>query len=131
MADVNVSGIKTDEEYAETIEPWFLAAVYRRSGADRNKSVLKIDAFVVTPLQGFKGDQKEMEKYDGLKGSMVYWQMMELVVERLVRKGYLVRTTHPAYVQITDAGIAKCHEPTGEGSWNIQYYRPDDKKPAA
>lgn len=43
--------------------------------------------FVVTPLGGFKGNKPEYRKYKGMKGSMVYWEMMETVVEGLVTRG--------------------------------------------
>ena len=60
---INVS-IADDERDTRTIEPWFLNAVNKLSNSSTSVKILKINAFVKTPLGGFKADEKEYENED-------------------------------------------------------------------
>lgn len=118
---INVS-VADDEQDTRIIERWFLNAVNVLSGSKTSRKVLKIDAFVISHLGGFKSNRKEYQKYKGRKGSLVYWKLMEKVVDSLVRRRFIRRHPHPAYVLITNSGITMCNS---EDGWHSRYFPVD------
>jgi hypothetical protein len=117
---INVS-VADDQGDTKIIEPWFLNAMNKLSNSNTSKKVLKIDAFMIARLGAFKSNKKEYEKYKGKKGSEVYWKLMENVVESLVKRRFIRRHVHPAYVLITNSGITMCNL-EGEHGWHSKYY---------
>jgi hypothetical protein len=59
---MRLPGIETRD--IQNIEPWlFLNALNKLANNKTSKPVMKIDAFVKTPLGDFKDNEKEYEKY--------------------------------------------------------------------
>lgn len=118
LMDYNFS-VADEKNDTRNIEPWFLNAVKKLSNDNTSTKVLKIDAFVRARLGAYKSDPKEYERYKGKKGSEIYWKMMENVVDSLESRNFITRHVHPAYVLITDEGIAACNK---EGRWHAKSY---------
>lgn len=123
--DVNIA--KPPEYYANQLAPYLLSAIYKLSEHKTSKKVPKITAFAICSANGHKGDAKELERYEGFRGSMIYWLDVEMAIEVLLQHGFVARHPNPAYVTITAEGIAACE--VREGAWFHEKYRPDDVDP--
>jgi hypothetical protein len=118
MTDVSVAD---DERDTRIIQPWFLNVVSKLSRSNTSRKVLKIDAFDSACLAAFKSDKNEYQKYKGRKGSQLYWILIEKIVDSLVRRRFIRRHYHPAYVLITTGGITMCNL-EGDRGWHSGYY---------
>ena len=79
------------EKYTMIIEPWFLNALNKMSDSNTWMRVRKIDVFDKASkvhLVGFKGNKEEFEKYLENKDSKDYSDLIEMIVNSLVSRGF-------------------------------------------
>src|SRR5215204_3969663 len=103
--------VDDDEKYTQIIEPWFLNALNKMSNSKTSVRVRKMDVFDKASkahLGGFRGDKKQFENYVGKKGSRDYSNLIDMVVDSLVDKGFVRRAVNPAEITITQEGVDMC-----------------------
>jgi len=119
--------VDDDEKYTQIIEPWFLNALNKMSNSKTSVRVRKMDVFDKASkahLGGFRGDKKQFENYVGKRGSKVYSDLIDMVVDSLVDKGFVRRAVNPAEIMITQEGINMCNT-KGETGWHASDYSVD------
>jgi hypothetical protein len=119
--------VNDNERYVQIIAPWFLNALNKMSISKTSAGVRKIDVFDKASkahLGGFRGDKKQFENYVGKRGSKVYSDLIDMVVDSLVDKGFVRRAVNPAEIMITQEGINMCNT-KGETSWHASDYSVD------
>ena len=99
------------EKYTRIIGPWFLNALNKMSDSNTWMRVRKIDVFDKASkvhLAGFKGDKEELEKYLGKKDSKDYSDLIDMIVNSLVSRGFVKHANNPAEILVTQEGINMC-----------------------
>jgi hypothetical protein len=74
--------------------------------------VRKIDVFDKASkvhLAGFKGNKAELEKYLGKKGSKNYSDLIDIIVNALVSRGFMKHADNLAEILVTQEGINMCY----------------------
>jgi hypothetical protein len=115
------------EKYTRIIGPWFLNALNKMSDSNTWMRVRKIDVFDKASkvhLAGFKGDKEELEKYLGKKDSKDYSNLIDLIVNSLVSRGFVKHADNPAEIMITQEGISMCYRMDKTG-WHANDYPMD------
>ena len=100
------------EKYTRIIEPWFLNALNKMSDSNTWMKVRKIDVFDKASkvhLVGFKGNKEELEKYSENKNSKDYSDLIDMIVNSLVSRGFVKHSNNPAEIMITQEGINMCY----------------------
>jgi hypothetical protein len=116
--------IDDPEKYTRIIEPWFLNALNKMSNTSTGMRVRKIDVFDKASkvhLVGFKGDKEQLEKYLGKKDSKDYSNLIDLIVNSLVSRGFVKHADNPAEIMITQEGIDMCYRMDRTG-WHANDY---------
>jgi hypothetical protein len=116
--------IDDPEKYTRIIEPWFLNALNKMSNTSTGMRVRKIDVFDKASkvhLVGFKGDKEQLEKYLGKKDSKDYSDLIDLIVNSLVSRGFVKHADNPAEIMITQEGIDMCYRMDRTG-WHANDY---------
>jgi hypothetical protein len=72
-------------------------------------------------LGGFKGDKEQLEKYLGKKGSKNYSDLIDMIVNSLVSRGFVKYANNPAEIMITQEGINMCYRMDRTG-WHANDY---------
>jgi len=119
--------VDDDERYTQIIEPWFLNALNKMSNSKTSVRVRKMVVFDKASkahLGGFRGDKKQFENYIAKKGSRDYSNLIDMVVDSLVDKGFVKRAVNPAEITITQEGVDMCSM-EGETSWHASDYPVD------
>jgi hypothetical protein len=119
--------VNDNERYVQIIAPWFLNMLNKMSNSNTSAGVRKIDVFDKASkahLGGFRGDKKQFENYVGTKGSKVYSDLIGMVVDSLVDRGFVRRAVNPAEIMITQEGINMCNT-KGETGWHASDYSVD------
>ena len=75
-------------------------------------------------LGGFRGDKKQFENYVGRSGSKVYSDLIDMIVDSLVDRGFVRRAVNPDEIMITQEGINMCNT-KGETGWLASDYSAD------
>lgn len=118
--------VDDDERYTQIIAPWFLNALNKMSNSKTSVRVRKMDVFDKASkahLGGFRGDKKQFENYVGKKGSRDYSNLIDMVVDSLVDKGFVRRAVNPAEITITQEGVDMCN--TESETWHASDYPVD------
>ena len=92
------------EKYTRIIEPWFLNALNKMSNTNTWMRVRKIDVFDKASkvhLVGFRDSKEELEKYLENKDSKDYSDLIEMIVNSLVSRGFVTYADNPAEIMIT------------------------------
>jgi hypothetical protein len=116
--------IDDPEKYTRIIEPWFLNAMNKMSNTSTGMRVRKIDVFDKASkvhLVGFKGDKEQLEKYLGKKDSKDYLDLIDMIVNSLVSRGFVKHADNPAEIMITQEGIDMCYRMDRTG-WHANDY---------
>jgi hypothetical protein len=116
--------IDDPEKYTRIIEPWFLNALNKMSNTSTGMRVRKIDVFDKASkvhLVGFKGDKEQLEKYLGKKDSKDYSDLIDLIVNSLVSRGFVKHADNLAEIMITQEGIDMCYRMDRTG-WHANDY---------
>jgi hypothetical protein len=119
--------VDDDERYTQIIAPWFLNALNKMSNSKTSVRVRKMDVFDKASkahLGGFRGDKKQFENYVGKKGSRDYSNLIDMVVDSLVDKGFVRRAVNPAEITITQEGVYMCNTESETG-WHASDYPVD------
>jgi hypothetical protein len=119
--------IDDPEKYTRIIEPWFLNALNKMSNTSTGMRVRKIDVFDKASkvhLAGFEGDKEELEKYLENKDSKDYSDLIDLIVNSLVSRGFVKHADNPAEIMITQEGISMCYRMDKTG-WHANDYPMD------
>jgi hypothetical protein len=119
--------IDDPEKYTRIIEPWFLNALNKMSDSNTWMKVRKIDVFDKASkvhLAGFEGDKEELEKYLENKDSKDYSDLIDLIVNSLVSRGFVKHADNPAEIMITQEGISMCYRMDKTG-WHANDYPMD------
>jgi hypothetical protein len=114
--------IDDPEKYTRIIEPWFLNALNKMSNTSTGMRVRKIDVFDKASkvhLVGFKGDKEQLEKYLGKKDSKDYSDLIDVIVNSLVSRGFVKHADNLAEIMITQEGIDMCYRMDRTG-WQCQ-----------
>jgi hypothetical protein len=115
------------EKYTRIIEPWFLNALNKMSDSNTWMKVRKIDVFDKASkvhLVGFKGNKEELEKYLENKDSQDYSDLIDMIVNSLVSRGFVKHSDNPAKIMITQEGINMCYRMDKTG-WHANDYPMD------
>ncbi len=115
------------EKYTRIIEPWFLNALNKMSDSNTWMRVRKIDVFDKASkvhLVGFKGNKEELEKYLENKDSKDYSDLIEMIVNSLVSRGFVKHANNPAEILVTQEGINMCYRMARTG-WHANDYPMD------
>ena len=115
------------EKYTRIIGPWFLNALNKMSDSNTWMRVRKIDVFDKASkvhLISFKGDKEELEKYLGKKDSKDYSDLIDMIVNSLVSRGFVKHSNNPAEIMITQEGIKMCYRMDKTG-WHANDYPMD------
>jgi hypothetical protein len=115
------------EKYTRIIEPWFLNALNKMSNTSTGMRVRKIDVFDKASkvhLVGFKGNKEELEKYLENKDSRDYSDLIDMIVNSLVSRGFVIHANNPAEIMITQEGIGMCNRMDRTG-WHANDYPMD------
>jgi hypothetical protein len=115
------------EKYTRIIEPWFLNALNKMSNTSTGMRVRKIDVFDKASkvhLVGFKGNKEELEKYLENKDSRDYLDLIDMIVNSLVSRGFVIHANNPAEIMITQEGIGMCNRMDRTG-WHANDYPMD------
>jgi hypothetical protein len=115
------------EKYTRIIGPWFLNALNKMSDSNTWMRVRKIDVFDKASkvhLAGFEGDKEELEKYLENKDSKDYSDLIDLIVNSLVSRGFVKHADNPAEIMITQEGISMCYRMDKTG-WHANDYPMD------
>ena len=75
-------------------------------------------------LGAFRGDKKQFEDYVRKRGSRDYSNLIDMVVDSLVDKGFVRCAVNPAEIMITQEGINMCNR-KGETGWHASDYSVD------
>ena len=100
--------VDDDEKYTQIIAPWFLNALNKMSNSKTSVRVRKMDVFVKASrahLGGFRGDKKQFKNYVGKNVSKDYSNLIDMIVDSLVDRGFVRRTINPAEIMITQKGV--------------------------
>ena len=119
--------VNDNERYVQIIAPWFLNMLNKMSNSKTSAGVRKIDVFDKASkahLEGFRGDKKQFENYVGKRGSKVYSDLIDMIVDSLVDKGFVRRAVNTAEIMITQGGINMC-DTKGETGWHASDYSVD------
>jgi hypothetical protein len=112
------------EKYIRIIQPWFLNALNKISDSNTWMKVRKIDVFDKASkvhLVGFKGNKEELEKYLENNDSRDYLDLIDMIVNSLVSRGFVKHTDNPDEIMITQEGINMCYRMDRTG-WNANDY---------
>jgi hypothetical protein len=115
------------EKYTRIIGPWFLNALNKMSDSNTWMRVRKIDVFDKASkvhLAGFEDDKEELEKYLENKDSKDYSDLIDIIVNSLVSRGFVKHTDNPAEIMITQEGINMCYRMDKTG-WHANDYPMD------
>ena len=115
------------EKYTRIIGPWFLNALNKMSDSDTWMRIRKIDVFDKASkvhLAGFKGDKEELEKYLVNKDSKDYSDLIDMIGNSLVNRGFVKHSDNPAEIMITQEGIKMCYRMDKTG-WHANDYPMD------
>jgi hypothetical protein len=107
------------EKYTRIIGPWFLNALNKMSDSNTWMRVRKIASKV--HLAGFEGDKEELEKYLENKDSKDYSNLIDMIVNSLVSRGFVKHSDNPAEIMITQEGINICYRMDKTG-WHANDY---------
>jgi hypothetical protein len=116
--------IDDPEKYTRIIEPWFLNALNKMSNTSTGMRVRKIDVFDKASkvhLAGFEGDKEQLEKYLGKKDSKDYSDLIDMIVNSLVSRGFVKHADNPAEIMITQEGINMCYRMDRTGWYANDY----------
>lgn len=119
--------VDDDEKYTQIIAPWFLNALNKMSNSKTSVRVQKMDVFAKASkahLGGFRGDKKQFKNYVGKNVSKDYSNLIDMVVDSLVDRGFVRRTINPAEIMITQKGVDICNT-EGETGWHASDYLVD------
>jgi len=97
------------------------------SDSDTWMRIRKIDVFDKASkvhLAGFKGDKEELEKYLVNKDSKDYSDLIDMIVNSLVSRGFVKHSNNPAEIMITQEGINMCYRMDKTG-WHANDYPMD------
>jgi hypothetical protein len=72
-------------------------------------------------LVGFKGNKEELEKYLENKDSKDYSDLIDMIVNSLVSRGFVKYADNPAEIMITQQGIDMCYRLDRTG-WHANDY---------
>ena len=75
-------------------------------------------------LGAFRGDKKQFEDYVRKRGSRDYSNLIDMVVDSLVDRGFVRRAVNPAEIMITQEGVDMCST-EGETGWHTRDYQVD------
>ena len=112
------------EKYTRIIEPWFLNALNRMSDSNTWMKVKKIEVFDKASkvhLIGFKGNKEELEKYSENMNSRDYSNLIDMIVNSLVSRGFVKHADNPDEIMITQGGINMCYKMDRTG-WHANDY---------
>ena len=115
------------EKYTRIIGPWLLNALNKMSDSNTWMRVRKIDVFDKASkvhLAGFEGDKEELEKYLENKDSKDYSDLIDMIVNSLVSRGFVKYSDNPAEMMITQEGINMCYRMDKTG-WHANDYPMD------
>jgi hypothetical protein len=115
------------EKYTRIIEPWFLNVLNKMSDSNTWKKVRKRDVFDKASkvhLVGFKGDKDELVKYLENKDSKDYSDLIDMIVNSLVSRGFVKPANNPAEILVTQEGINMCNRMDRTG-WHANDYPMD------
>ena len=116
--------VNDNERYVQIIAPWFLNALNKMSISKTSAGVRKIDVFDKASkahLGGFRGDKKQFENYVGKKGGKDYSDLIDMVVDSLVDRGFVRRAVNPSEIMITQKGVDMCSTESETG-WHASDY---------
>jgi hypothetical protein len=119
--------VNDNERYVQIIAPWFPNMLNKMSNSKTSAGVRKIDVFDKASkahLGGFRGDKKQFKNYVGKRGSKIYSDLIDMIVDFLVDKGFVRRAVNPAEIMITQEGINMCNT-KGETGWHASDYSVD------
>ena len=122
-----VLSVDDPEKYTRIIEPWFLNALNKMSDSNTWVKVRKIDVFDKTSkvhLIGFKGNKEELEKYSENKNSKYNSDLIDLIVNSLVSRGFVKHADNPVEIMISQQGIDMCYRMDRTG-WHANDYPMD------
>jgi hypothetical protein len=112
------------EKYIRIIQPWFLNALNKISDSNTWMKVRKIEVFDKASkvhLVGFKGNKEELEKYLENNDSRDYLDLIDMIVNSLVSRGFVKHTDNPDEIMITQEGIDMCYR-LGRTGWHANDY---------
>ena len=115
------------EKYTRIIGPWFLNALNKMSDSNTWMRFRKIDVFDKASKvhrAGFEGDKEELEKYLENKDSKDYSDLIDMIVNSLVSRGFVKHSDSPAEIMITQEGINMCYRMDKTG-WHANDYPMD------
>ena len=115
------------EKYTRIIGPWFLNALNKMSDSNTWMRVRKIDVFDKASkvnLAGFEGDKEELEKVLENKDSKDYSDLIDMIVNSLVSRGFVKHSDNPDEIMITEEGIDMCYRMDKTG-WHANDYPMD------
>jgi hypothetical protein len=112
------------EKYTRIIGPWFLNALNKMSDSNTWMRVRKIDVFDKASkvhLAGFEGDKEELENYLENKDSKDYSDLIDMIINSLVSRGFVKHSDNAAEIIITQEGINMCYRMDRTG-WHANDY---------
>ena len=112
------------EKYTRIIWPWFLNTLNKMADNNTWMKVRKIDIFDKVSkvhLVGFKGNKEELDKYSENKNSKDYSDLIDMIVNSLVSRGFVKLADNPDEIMITQEGINKCYRMDRTG-WHANDY---------
>ena len=112
------------KKYTRVIEPWFLNALNKMSNNSTGMRIRKIDVFDKASkvhLAGFRGNKEELEKYSENNDSKGYSDLIDMIVNSLVSRGFVKHADNPAEIMITQEGIDMCYRMDRTG-WHANDY---------
>ena len=112
------------EKYTRIIGPWFLNALNKMSDSNTWMKVRKIEVFDKTTkvnLVGLKGNNEELEKYSENKNIKYYSNLIDMIVNSLVSKGFVKHADNPGEIMITQEGINMCYRMDRTGWYANDY----------
>ena len=122
-----VLSVDYPEKYTRIIEPWFLNALNKMSDSNTWVKVRKIDVFDKTSkvhLIDFKGNKEELEKVPENKNSKYNSDLIDLIVNSLVSRGFVKHADNPVEIMISQQGIDMYYRMDRTG-WHANDYPMD------